>query len=184
MKEQTISVTHQLCMTALMSAVMCLISPFSIPIAEVPVSAATLTVYLAVYLLGTKMGTVSCIIYLLLGFAGLPVFSGFSAGAAKLLGPTGGYLAGYVFMALICGLFMEKSSYKRIWCIAGMIIGTAVLYVFGTAWFMVLTKSSLEYALAMCVIPFLLGDMAKIILVELVGREVRKRLITAGLLPG
>lgn len=165
-----------------MSAVMCLIGPLSIPIGEVPVSAATLIIYLTVYLLGTKMGTISCIIYLLLGFAGLPVFSGYTAGAAKLLGPTGGYLIGYIFMALICGLFMEKSGYKMLWCITGMIIGTAVLYLFGTVWFIALTKCELGYAVTVCVAPFIIGDLAKIILSELAGREVRKRLKAAGLL--
>ncbi len=184
MKERTMSGVHQLCLIALMSAVMCLIGPLSIPIGEVPISAATLMIYLSVYLLGTKMGTISCIVYLMLGFAGLPVFSGFTGGAAKLLGPTGGYLAGYIFMAFICGLFMEKSSYKMIWNIFGMILGTAVLYVFGTIWFMALTKSKLEYALAMCVVPFIFGDLAKIVFVEIAGREVRKRLINAGLLNG
>ena len=182
MKERTLSGVHQICLIALMSAVMCVIAPLYIQIGEVPVSAATLVIYLTVYLLGTKMGTISCIIYLLLGFAVLPVFSGYTAGAAKLLGPTGGYLTGYIFMALICGIFMEKSSYKTVWCITGMIAGTAVLYIFGTAWFMILTKCELGYAAAVRVAPFFIGYLAKIILSELAGREIRKRLVAAGLI--
>ena len=179
MEEKTISGVHQLCLIALMSAVMCLIGPLSIPIGEVPVSAATLIIYLTVYLLGTKMGTISCIIYLLLGFAGLPVFSGYTAGAAKLLGPTGGYLIGYIFMALICGLFMEKSGYKMLWCITGMIIGTAVLYLFGTVWFMsVYAKSSgaigLVTVLSWCVIPFIIPDVIKIMLALFLAKQLSR----------
>ena len=82
MKEQTVSGVRQLCMMAMMSAVMCVIAPLSIPIGSVPISAATLVIYLSVYLLGTKMGTVSCAVYLMLGFAGLPVFSNYTGGAA------------------------------------------------------------------------------------------------------
>lgn len=182
MKEQTVSGVRQLCMMAMMSAVMCVIAPLSIPIGAVPVSAATLVIYLSVYLLGTKMGTVSCAVYLMLGFAGLPVFSNYTGGAAKLLGPTGGYLAGYIFLALVCGLFMEKSSYKTIWCIIGMIAGTAVLYVFGTVWFVIMMKCDIGYAVSACVTPFIIGDLAKIIFSELAGREIRKRLKIAGLI--
>lgn len=182
MKEQTVSGVHQLCMMAMMSAVMCVIAPLSIPIGSVPISAATLVIYLSVYLLGTKMGTVSCAVYLMLGFAGLPVFSNYTGGAAKLLGPTGGYLAGYIFLALVCGLFMEKSSYKMIWCIIGMIAGTAVLYVFGTVWFVIMMKCDIGYAVSACVTPFIIGDLAKIIFSELAGREIRKRLKIAGLI--
>lgn len=182
MKEQTVSGVRQLCMMAMMSAVMCVIAPLSIPIGAVPISAATLVIYLSVYLLGTKMGTVSCAVYLMLGFAGLPVFSNYTGGAAKLLGPTGGYLAGYIFLALVCGLFMEKSSYKTIWCIIGMIAGTAVLYVFGTVWFVIMMKCDIGYAVSACVTPFIIGDLAKIIFSELAGREIRKRLKIAGLI--
>lgn len=182
MKEKSKSSVYQLCFIALMSAVMCFMGPLSIPIGEVPVSFTNLIIYLALYLLGMKMGTISFIAYLLLGMVGLPVFSGYSGGLAKLAGPTGGYLVGFIFLALISGLFMEKSSYKTPWCIVGMILGTAVAYLFGTIWFMILMKCTFQYAMAVCVIPFIFGDLAKIVLAELVGRELRKRLRLADLL--
>ena len=103
MREKSRSTVYQLCFVALMAAVMCFMGPLSIPIGEVPVSFTNLIIYLSVYLLGMKMGTASCIVYLLLGMVGLPVFSGYSGGMAKLAGPTGGYLIGFIFMALICG---------------------------------------------------------------------------------
>lgn len=176
------SAVRRLCVTALMSAVMCLLGPLSIPIGPVPISVMTLIIYLAVYLLGMRMGTISCIIYLMLGFVGLPVFAGYTGGAGKLLGPTGGYLVGYIFLALISGFIMEHFSYKRIWCITGMVLGTAVLYLFGTVWYAVLMKSSLAQAAILCVQPFIIGDLAKIILAELVGQELRKRLKAANLI--
>lgn len=181
MREKSRSTVYQLCFVALMAAVMCFMGPLSIPIGEVPVSFTNLIIYLSVYLLGMKMGTASCIVYLLLGMVGLPVFSGYSGGLAKLAGPTGGYLIGFIFMALICGFFMEKSSYKMPWCIAGMILGTIVAYIFGTIWFMILMKCTFQYAMASCVLPFIFGDLAKIVFAELAGRELRKRLRLAGL---
>ncbi|MDE7313811.1 MAG: biotin transporter BioY [Eubacterium sp.] len=184
MKEESATAfpVRQLCFIALMSAVMCLLGPLAVPIGPVPISVMTLTIYLSMYVLGMKMGTVSCMIYLLLGFAGVPVFAGYTGGAAKLLGPTGGYLVGYICLTLVGGFIMEQFSYKRIWCILGMVVGTVVLYAFGTVWFMVLMKCELGYALSACVIPFLIGDLAKIVLAELVGQEIRKRLKAANLI--
>lgn len=184
MQEKTanVSAVRQLCFIALMSAVMCLLGPLSIPIGPVPISVMTLIIYLTIYVLGMKMGTISCIVYLMLGFVGVPVFAGYTGGAAKLLGPTGGYLAGYIFLTLVSGFIMERFSYKRIWCIAAMILGTAVLYLFGTVWFMILTGQGIGYAVSACVAPFVIGDLAKIILAELVGQEVRKRLKAANLI--
>ena len=182
MKEETVPAVQQLCFIALMAGVMCLLGPLSIPIGPVPISVMTLLIYLSVYILGMKMGTISCVIYLMLGFVGLPVFAGYTGGAGKLLGPTGGYLVGYIFLTLVSGFLMEKMAYRRIWCLLATIAGTAVLYAFGTAWFVVLMDCSIGYALSMCVVPFLIGDLAKIVLAELVGQEVRRRLRAANLL--
>lgn len=181
MKEESATTfpIRQLCFIALMSAVMCLLGPLALPIGPVPISLMTLIIYLSMYVLGMKMGTMSCMIYLLLGFAGVPVFAGYTGGAAKLLGPTGGYLVGYICLTLVGGFVMERFSYQRIWCIVGMVLGTAVLYAFGTVWFMALMKCGLGYALSACVVPFLIGDLAKIVCAELVGQEVRKRLRAA-----
>lgn len=181
-KAVTVLPVRQLCSIALMSALMCLLGPLSIPIGPVPISVMTLIIYLTLYALGMKMGTISCIIYLLLGFVGVPVFAGYTGGAAKLLGPTGGYLVGYIFLMLVGGFIMEKIAFKRILSMAGTIVGTAVLYVFGTIWFVILMKCDVAYALSACVVPFLIGDFAKIVLAELVGQELRKRLKAAHLI--
>ena len=173
--------TYTLAATAVMTAVLCVTAPFSIPVGPVPVSLATLIILLTVYILGWKCGTVSVLLYLLLGAVGLPVFSGFSGGFVKLAGPTGGYLAGYVLLALIAGLFFQAGhSAKPIVCrliqAAGMLLGTAALYALGTVWFCIVTDSALAYALSLCVLPFIPGDLAKMIIVLLLGDTIKKRL--------
>ena len=93
------SKTYEITITALMTAVTCILAPMSIPIGPVPISFTNLAIYLSLYLLGWKRGTISYLIYLLIGLVGLPVFSGFTGGPAKLAGPTGGYIIGFFVMA-------------------------------------------------------------------------------------
>ena len=189
MEEQTVPLNqskkitiYQLCVTSLMKAVMCILGPMSVPIGTIPISLTNLVIYLSVYLLGAKLGTLSCIVYLLLGMAGLPVFSGYSGGLARLAGPTGGYLVGFIFMAFISGLFIEKSSGSLVWSVAGMILGSGVLYLFGTIWYVILMDCPVMAAVAACVQPFVIFDLIKIALATVVGRQVRGRLIQAGLI--
>ena len=91
--------TYALTATALMTAVTCILAPLSVPIGPVPISLTNFVIFLSLYLLNWKKGTLSLLIYLLLGLAGLPVFSGFAGGIAKLAGPTGGYIIGFIPMA-------------------------------------------------------------------------------------
>ena len=127
--------TFQMALIAVMAAITCILGPLSIPIpiSPVPISLTNLAIYLTVCLLGWKFGTISYLIYLLIGIAGLPVFSGFSSGFAKLLGPTGGYLIGFIPMTIICGFAFEKFSNHGMQ-IVGLAIGTIVADIFGTAW--------------------------------------------------
>lgn len=166
---------------ALMAAVTCILGPLSIPIGQVPISFTNLAVYFAVYLLGTKKGTISYVVYMLLGLVGLPVFSGFQGGPAKLFGVTGGYIIGFVFMAAICGIFIDRWPDKYYMHFIGMVLGTAVCYLFGTVWFVILAKCNIVYALSVCVFPFIIGDIVKIIIAMLAGPQIRKRLVKAGL---
>ncbi|MBQ9037330.1 MAG: biotin transporter BioY, partial [Erysipelotrichaceae bacterium] len=148
------------------------LSPISVPLSSlVPISLATLTVMLAGVLLGSKEGTLSVIIYLLLGMVGLPVFAGYSSGPTVLFGVTGGFLFGYIPLAFISGQATEKNDNKSM--ILGMLIGNVVLYVIGTIWFMIYLKASLGKALAACVIPFLPGDIIKMIIVCLIAPRIK-----------
>ena len=121
--------TKDMVFTALFAAIFCILAPFSIPIGEVPVSVTNFLIYITIYAIGWKKATVSYIIYLLLGFVGLPVFAGFTGGISKLVSPTGGYLVGFIFTSVISGLIIEKFNYKRIPNIIGMIIGLAITYI-------------------------------------------------------
>jgi biotin transport system substrate-specific component len=169
--------------TALMTAVMCILSPLSIPIGPVPITLSVACVFLCVYALGAKLGSLACGIYILLGLVGLPVFSGFAGGPAKLFGPTGGYIVGYIFMALLSGWFIDRFPMKKFYIqVVGMLLGLVVLYAFGTAWFVFQMKVTFAEALSMCVIPFIAFDMIKIGLALVLGNTVRKALSMANLM--
>lgn len=169
-------------LVGMMAAVTCVLGPLSIPlpISPVPISLTNFAIYLAIYVLGMKKGTLSYLIYLLIGLAGLPVFSAFTGGPGKLLGPTGGYLIGFIPMALICGIFIEKRQ-QRYWHFIGMVLGTLIAYLFGTAWMAWQSGMTFRQGLAAGVIPFIPGDLAKIIICMIIGPEIRKRLRAAGL---
>ena len=168
--------TAMVCM-ALMTAITCILAPLSVPVGPIPVSLTNLVLCFSVVLLGKKKASFSFLIYLLMGLAGVPVFSGFSAGPAKLVGPTGGYLLGFFLLTWIGGFFVERFPGKRLLYAAGMAIGMMGLYAFGTVWYMILMKTSdLWYALSVCVFPFLIFDAVKIAMACIVGETIRKRI--------
>lgn len=124
---------------------------------------------------GTKKGTIAVGLYLLIGIIGVPVFSGFSGGFQKLAGVTGGYLVGYLPCAYMSGEGAEKRERIGWWYHPLMMIaGTALLYLVGTVNFMLHTGNGLGAALALCVVPFLIGDAVKIAAAALLTVPVRK----------
>ncbi len=159
-----------------MTAVLCVISPLSIPLAGgVPISLATMAVMLCGALLGPKDGTAATALYLLIGMIGLPVFSGYSGGAAKIFGLTGGFLAGYLPLACMSGLAFMK---KRNLFLTALILmaGNALLYALGTFWFVIAAKSTLQAALLSCVVPFLAGDALKIAAVIILAPKILRNM--------
>ena len=174
--------TYQMAVTALMAAVLCVLGPLSVPIGAIPISLSNFVICLAAWLLGARFGTLSVAIYLAIGLVGVPVFSGYGAGIAKLAGPTGGYLVGYLLLALIGGLFIEKSNGNPVVSGLGLVLGDAACYVLGTAWFVFQMQCELGYALSVCVYPFIALDLAKIVVSCVVGALLRKRLVQAGVL--
>lgn len=188
-----LSGTRRLTYIAIMAAVICVLAPWSIPIGPVPISLGLLGVFLAAYILGPFNATLSVLIYLLLGVAGLPVFSGFAGGLTKVAGPTGGYLVGYLFVTLIAGFAAEYAfkSYDgspvgRVKGVAvvvvGMLIGLIACYALGTVWFMMQMDMGLSESLALCVYPFIPFDAAKIALAIALGMPVRSALKRAALI--
>lgn len=166
--------TKQMVLIALMTAVTCVLGPLSIPLpfSPVPISLTNFAIFLAIFILGMKNGTISFIIYLLLGAVGVPVFSSFRGGLQVLAGPTGGYLIGFIFLALIMGFALDHFDRKLVPTIIGMIIGMAVCYAFGTVWLARLLSLSFKEGLMMGVIPYLPGDAAKIIIAAIVGPKL------------
>ncbi len=162
--------------TALMAAVICILAPLSIQIGTIPISFTNLALYFAVYVIGTKRATYSYTIYYLLGLVGLPVFSGFTGGIGKAVGPTGGCLIGFFFMTIISGIFVSKFKDNKIMQMIGMIIGTIVVYTLAVLWYCFVMKTSLLEGLMVCVAPFIAIDLIKMVLAMYVGTAIRKRL--------
>ena len=170
--------TQRLVLIALVTAITCILAPLSIPIpvSPVPISLTNLVLLISVYVLGWKDAAVSYIVYLLLGAAGLPVFSGFAGGPAKIAGPTGGYLLGFIFMTILAGIFVERFLENRFLIVTGMILATVIAYIFGTAWLAFQMDLSFTAALSIGVLPYLPGDTAKIVLAVLTGPVLKSRL--------
>lgn len=173
--------TRKLTLIGVVTAVICILGPLSLPIGIVPISLTNLAIYFAIYVLGGKRGTLSYIVYLFIGLVGLPVFSGFSGGFPKLVGPTGGYLIGFILMAFISGIFIDKFPNKIYMCFLGMALGTIITYIIGTAWLAYVANIGFNKALTVGVLPFIPGDIVKIIIASLIGPQIKKRLIAAGL---
>ncbi|MCR5269133.1 MAG: biotin transporter BioY [Lachnospiraceae bacterium] len=170
--------TKQMTLTALAAAVICILSPFTIPIpiSPVPVSLTVFAVCITAYVLGTKLGLIATALYILIGLVGIPVFSGFSGGVAKLLGPTGGYIIGYLFVALFTGLFADHFEEKIFMHAAGMVLGTVICYLLGTIWLAETADIGFKAALAAGVLPFIPADIVKILAALFAGGKLRKAL--------
>lgn len=164
---------------ALFAAIISVCSLVSIQIVEIPITLQVLGICLASGFLGWFKGTLSVIIYILLGLIGIPVFSGGTSGFAKLASPTGGYIIGFIFTALIIDLAVKFFGRKLYVLIIAMILGVLVCYAFGTAWFMILYNNSgksidLMSAMSACVIPFLPFDAIKIAVAAVLVNRLQK----------
>ena len=173
--------TKKLVLCGVCAAIICALAPLSIPLSGlVPITFATFAVMLSGALLGGRYGALSVLIYLLIGALGVPVFSGYSSGIGVLLGPPGGYLIGYIPLAFLTGALYDRYGKSKIGIkkyavmITAMLSGTVVLYAFGTAWYCIVTGAGALVALTMCVVPFLLGDAAKIAAVTLLCPQLEK----------
>lgn len=136
-----------------------------IPIGPVPVTGQTFAVLLTGALLGSRLGAIAMIVYLIEGASGLPFFYGGTSGIAHLLGPTGGYLIAFPAAAFIAGAFAEHGWDKRFLpAAAAMAIGSAVIMLSGWAWFALITNTPLATAFQLTVLKFIPGDIIKILL--------------------
>ncbi len=172
-------------LAALLAAVCAVCSWISIPLpfTPVPINLGTLAVFLAGGILGWKYGSISVLVFVLLGAAGLPVFHGFTGGMGIITGPTGGYIVGYIVAAFLTGIMIDtyfrshrtgenKAVTYTVLALA-MALGLFACYVMGTAWFMHISGTGLKASLLMCVVPFLIGDAIKIVAASILVRKLR-----------
>lgn len=171
------SSVKELVTIALLAAVLCILAPLSLPIGPVPVSLTNLVLYFFVFIVGTRRTSIAFIIYCLLGIAGLPVFSGFSGGLGKLVGPTGGYILGFLPMTIVMGIYIEKHRKNYIMNIIVMEASTWIPYLVGTAWLAYSAGMTFSAALAVGVIPFIIEDLIKMIAAALVAPQIHTQLV-------
>jgi len=134
----------------------------NLPFSPVPITGQTLIVLLAGAALGSWRGAASQLAYLVEGVVGLPVFAGGTAGLVVLLGPTGGYLIGFVATAGIVGWLVERGASRNGFAsVATMLLGSAVVYLFGATWLSLFVPGGLAVVFAQGVLPFLPGDVVK-----------------------
>lgn len=167
----------RLVLIALVTSITCLLAPFSIPIpiSPVPITLTNLVLLIGVYLIGWKASTISYIAYLLLGLVGLPVFSGFTGGVGKLVGPTGGYLVGFIFLTIIAGIFVERFKNRTIIIFIGMILANIINYIFGTLWLSHQLEIGFTAGLSVGVFPYIIGDLIKTAAAIIVGPVIARR---------
>ncbi|MDY5366290.1 MAG: biotin transporter BioY [Eubacteriales bacterium] len=169
--------TKRMTRIALCAALLAPCAWLSVP-TQPPFTMQTFGVFLTLLLLGAKDGTIAIGLYILLGALGVPVFSGFNGGMGALMGPTGGYIVGFLLMCLIFGLLCGKGA--GLWLKAlALLLGLAVCYAFGTLWFVKVYGDmkgpiSTLSALSMCVFPFIVPDLAKLALALWAGKRLEK----------
>ena len=156
----------------------------------VPFTMQTFAVFLAMLVLGGKKGTIVIGIYLILGMIGVPVFSRGTAGPGILFGSTGGYIFGWIFIGILViaaemavdRFAVKKAEYRQWILAAGMLLGLAMCYLFGTVWFMKVYTGEIEgtfgqAVLGTCVIPFIIPDLIKMFLAFAVSKRIRKIIV-------
>lgn len=180
-RTQTANLALNLTLTAMFTAITAVLSQIAIPIGAVPISCSLIAVYLTGLLLTPKLAVLSQTVYLLLGAVGVPVFANFGAGIARLAGPTGGYLAVYPVLALCISLAMRFYDKKIVakheqngskvataqsvaFLTVTLTVALLLCYATGTLWFVFYSGASFQKALSLTVLPFIAGDVVKIIL--------------------
>lgn len=169
--------TKELVRSAIFAAFLCVFSVLSVPFGVVPVSLGLFAVFLTGIILGKRLGFISILIYIFLGCVGLPVFSGFRGGISALLGPTGGYIFSYLIIAPLMGIAADKAEKNFLWLAAAGVLGLLVLYTFGTLWYAAVLKILVSDAVKICVAPFVLFDVLKLVFSVVVGINLKKRII-------
>ncbi len=163
-----------------MAALICVGAYMTIPIpfGPVPIVLQNMFVLLAGLLLGPKWGLGCVGVYLLAGAVGFPVFSGGTSGIGRLVGPTGGYLVGYIPCVLTVAIISRLGRGKTFFDIMAMIVGTAIVYAFGVSWLKIVANLDWIKALSAGMLPFLIGDGLKIAAAAIIAKSIRPVIFT------
>ena len=173
--------TKEIVCVGMFAAILAVLSQISLPMPSgVPVTLQTFAVALTGVVLAWKLGTVSTLIYILLGAVGVPVFSGFSGGVQVLVNYTGGFIWGFIVMALLCGIGIQRKN--KVLGMALGLAGLAVCHLFGVIQFMVVLKMGFAESFLLASMPYIIKDVISVVLAYMVGSQIRTRLIKAGLL--
>ena len=181
------SVSYDITLIAISAALITICSWISIQIGPVPVTLQTLAVLAVLLTAGGRRGTIAIAVYLALGAVGVPGFSGFKGGPAAFMGPTGGFLAGFLLAALVFWLFeklifaklMTTPAKKLIFGIVNSLIFEIIVYLVGVIWFMTVYAAQtgpvgLGTVLGWCVIPFIIPDIVKIAAASVIGSRASR----------
>lgn len=168
---------RDICYAGLFAAVIAVMAQISIPMPMgVPMTMQTFAITLAAVVLGSKLSTISSLIYIIMGAVGLPVLANFSGGFDKFVGPTGGFLISFPLMAYIIGLGVEHRNAFKGAFVTAVVVGTLVNYVVGVALFVVVAHSTIAVGISACVLPFIPTAIIKAVLACVLGLNIRKRI--------
>lgn len=165
--------------TALFTAIIGILAQITIPLPLIPITGQTLAIGLAATILGSRYGTYSTILYLLIGAIGVPVFAAMSSGFGVLFGPTGGFIVGFIPAAYLIGKYLEKTAFTVLHACIANIIGMLITLSFGTIWLKISADLSWQAAFIGGFAPFIIVGIIKAILAGWIGIIVRRRLASA-----
>lgn len=169
-------------MSALFAAIIGILAQVTIPLPLVPITGQTLAVGLAATILGSRYGTLSVILYAIMGAIGIPLFSGMSGGLGVIVGPTGGFIIGFIPAAFLTGLYLEKTRFTVMNGMIANTIGMLVTLSFGTVWLKFAAAMTWTTAFASGFLPFIVVGLIKAFLASWIGITVYNRLLSAKLL--
>ncbi|WP_177183404.1 biotin transporter BioY [Lentibacillus persicus] len=167
---------------SIFAAVTAILAQIEIPLPLIPISGQTLAVGIAATVLGSRHGAIAMLVYAAIGAIGLPVFAGFSGGPQVLVGPSGGYIFGFIATAYITGLILEKTRFSIPIALIANIVGMVVTLIFGTIQLKIVMDLNWHAALAAGVYPFIPVGLIKAFLASVIGITVRRRLVQAKLI--
>ena len=185
MKNGSIRTTKNIIFIGLFAAITAVLSQIAIPLpTNVPLTLQTFAVALAGYFLGAVKGTVAMVVYVMLGAVGVPVFANWKGGFSVITGATGGFIVGFIFMALLCGVgssvFSSKKLSGKVLAVLLGIAGLAVCHLLGLGWYAIFAKVSLGKSFMVVSLPYLIKDIGSVIAAYVISEELIKRLAKTG----